>query len=96
MVCNSKANSAENLSQVPFVKYSLHNTCCAMGLIPLRTMIIRITTIYRVQASYQKLGDVLFRFFVSGRSFKLGFTLVYMFYKFKPLPQLKIWRNLSF
>ena len=32
---------------------------------------------------------------ISGRSFKLGFTFAYMFYTFKPLPQLKIGRSLS-
>ena len=34
-------------------------------------------------------------FLVSGRSFRLGFTFVYMFYTFKFLPQLKIGRSLS-
>ena len=34
-------------------------------------------------------------FLVSGRSFKPGFTFVYMLYTFKLLPQLKIGRGLS-
>ena len=42
------------------------------------------------QGSNLKLGNFMIRFLVSDRSFKLGFTFVYMFSTFKLLPQLKI------
>ena len=48
-----------------------------------------------VQASCLKLGDICSDFLVLGRSFKLGFTFVYMFYTFQLLPELKIGRSLS-
>ena len=47
------------------------------------------------QASYLKLGDILFRFSDFSEKFKLGITFVYMFYTFKLLPQLKTRRCLS-
>ena len=49
---------------------------------------IDLQYIIRDQVRYLKLGDTLFRFFRE-KSFKLGFTFVYLFYIFKLLPQLK-------
>ena len=37
----------------------------------------------------------MFKFSGFRESFKLGFSFVYMFYTFKLLPHLKIWRRLS-